>query len=63
MHFLKIALFLNSYNLSCNTETKSAKDYPESFLLIIADVIRDGKLVRIEFITGNFNLQQHLRTV
>ncbi len=30
--------------------------YPEGFRLIIADVIRDGKLVRMEFITDDFEL-------
>lgn len=33
---------------------KSGKDYPQSFRLIIADVIRNGKVVRMEFITNNF---------
>lgn len=33
---------------------KSRKDYPESIRLIIADVERDGKIVRMEFITDNF---------
>lgn len=37
------------------TVTKSAKEYPQSLRLIIADVIRDGKTVRIEFITDNFD--------
>ncbi|MCK5021389.1 MAG: IS4 family transposase [Candidatus Peribacteraceae bacterium] len=35
--------------------TKSAKDYPGTFRLIIADVKRDGKIVRMEFITNNFS--------
>jgi hypothetical protein len=34
---------------------KSSKDYPHSFRLIIADVVRDGKTVRMEFITDNFD--------
>jgi hypothetical protein len=34
---------------------KSRKDYPESMRLIIADVERDGKIVRMEFITDNFD--------
>lgn len=34
---------------------KSGKDYPESYRLIIADVERNGKLVRMEFITDNFD--------
>jgi len=33
---------------------KSSKGYPKTFRLIIADVERDGKLVRMEFITDNF---------
>jgi len=32
---------------------KSSKDYPTTFRLIIADVERDGKIVRMEFITNN----------
>jgi len=32
----------------------SSKDYPASFRLIIADVERNGKIVRMEFITDNF---------
>jgi hypothetical protein len=36
------------------TGIKSGKDYPQSFRLIIADVVRDGKIVRMEFITDNF---------
>jgi hypothetical protein len=35
---------------------KSSKDYPEYFRLIIADVLRDGKMVRMEFITDDFDL-------
>jgi hypothetical protein len=35
---------------------KSAKAYPETFRLIIADVVRDGKVVRMEFITNGFEL-------
>lgn len=38
------------------TGVKSGNDYPETFRLITADVIRDGKLVRMEFITDNFDL-------
>lgn len=38
------------------TGIKSSKLYPEGFRLIIADVIRDGKLVRMEFITDDFEL-------
>lgn len=34
---------------------KSSKDYPVPFRLIIADVERDGKIVRMEFITNNFD--------
>jgi len=34
---------------------KSSKDYPKSLRLIIADVKRDGRLVRMEFITDNFD--------
>jgi hypothetical protein len=33
---------------------KSSKDYPQTLRLIIADVLRDGKMVRMEFITDNF---------
>jgi hypothetical protein len=36
------------------TGIKSGKDYPKSFRLIIANVIRNGKSVRMEFITDNF---------
>jgi hypothetical protein len=35
---------------------KSAKDYPQPFRLIVADVVRDGKTVRMEFITDDFDL-------
>ena len=35
---------------------KSKKDYPEGFRLIIAHVLRDKKVVRMEFITNNFDL-------
>jgi hypothetical protein len=35
---------------------KSNKGYPECFRLIIADVKRDGKIVRMEFITDDFEL-------
>lgn len=38
------------------TGAKSAKDYPGCFRLIVADVVRDGKLVRMEFITDDFDL-------
>jgi hypothetical protein len=34
---------------------KSSKDYPQALRLIIAEVVRDGKLVRMEFITCNFD--------
>ena len=34
---------------------KSNKDYPQRMRLIIADVERDGKIVRMEFITDNFD--------
>ena len=37
------------------TGVKSKNDYPQSFHLIIADVLRDGKMVRMEFITDNFD--------
>ncbi len=33
---------------------KSGKDYPQSLRPIIADVLRDGRMERMEFITGNF---------
>ena len=32
----------------------SSRDYPECFRLIIADVVRDGKIVRMDFITDDF---------
>lgn len=35
---------------------KSRKEYPEAFRLIIANVLRDGKVVRMEFITDDFDL-------
>jgi hypothetical protein len=38
------------------TGLKSSNEYPQSFRLIIADVVRDGKIVRMEFITDNFEL-------
>ena len=38
------------------TGIKSSRLYPECFRLIIADVIRDGKLVRMKFITDDFEL-------
>lgn len=38
------------------TGPKSGKDYNGSFRLIIADVIRDNKVVRMEFITDDFDL-------
>jgi hypothetical protein len=38
------------------TGLKSSKDYKDSFRLIIADVIRDNKVVRMEFITDDFEL-------
>ena len=38
------------------TGYKSKKDYPECFRLIIADVVRNGKIVRMEFITDDFDL-------
>jgi hypothetical protein len=38
------------------TGIKSSQLYPECFRLIIADVLRDGKLVRMEFITDDFEL-------
>jgi hypothetical protein len=37
------------------TGVKSRKDYPHSFRLIIANVLRDGKMVRMEFITDDFD--------
>lgn len=36
------------------TVAKSKAAYPQSFRLIVADVLRDGKMVRMEFITDNF---------
>lgn len=33
---------------------RSGNDYPQTFRLIVADVERDGKVVRMEFITDNF---------
>jgi IS5 family transposase len=38
------------------TGLKSSQAYPEEFRLIIADVVRDGKTVRMEFITDDFEL-------
>lgn len=38
------------------TGIKSSRLYPDYIRLIIADVIRDGKLVRMEFITDDFEL-------
>jgi hypothetical protein len=38
------------------TGVKSCGDYPETFRLIIADVERDGKIVRMEFITNDTSL-------
>lgn len=35
---------------------KSGKDYPQVFRLIIADVVRNGKIVRMEFSTDDFEL-------
>jgi len=37
------------------TGYKSSGDYPATFRLIIANVIRDGKQVRMQFITDNFD--------
>jgi hypothetical protein len=37
------------------TGVKSKKDYPDSFRLIVADILRDGRMVRMEFITDNFD--------
>jgi hypothetical protein len=34
---------------------KSRKEHPQTFRLIVADVERDGKMVRMEFITDNFD--------
>jgi hypothetical protein len=36
------------------TVPKSATEYPKGLRLIIADVVRDGKVVRLEIITDNF---------
>jgi hypothetical protein len=38
------------------TGVRSSEAYPEFFRLIIADVIRDGRTVRMEFITDDFEL-------
>jgi hypothetical protein len=38
------------------TVPKSAQAYPQEFRLIIADVLRDGRMVRMEFITDDFEL-------
>jgi hypothetical protein len=38
------------------TGPKSSKDYNECFRFIIADVLRDGKMVQMEFITDDFDL-------
>src|SRR5215469_10369244 len=35
---------------------KSRSDYPERFRLIVADVVRDGKVGRMEFITNDLSL-------
>jgi hypothetical protein len=35
---------------------QSGKVYPQTFRLIVADVVRDGKTVRMEFITDDFDL-------
>ena len=37
------------------TGVNTKKAYPESFRLIVADVLRDGRMVRMEFITDNFD--------
>jgi hypothetical protein len=37
------------------TGVKSKEAYPQSFRLIVANVLRDGKMVRMEFITDNFD--------
>ncbi|MCW8966449.1 MAG: IS4 family transposase [Candidatus Pacearchaeota archaeon] len=37
------------------TGVNTQKAYPEKFRLIIADVLRGGKMVRMEFITDNFD--------
>ncbi len=36
--------------------SKSSEHYPEALRLIIANVVRNGKIVRMEFITDNFEL-------
>jgi hypothetical protein len=36
--------------------TKSSEHYPDELRLIIADVMRNGKVVRMEFITDDFSL-------
>jgi hypothetical protein len=38
------------------TGVKSGRDYPQKIRLIIANVMRNGKMVRMEFITDNFDL-------
>jgi hypothetical protein len=38
------------------TGTRSNTVYPDCFRLIVADVVRDGKIVRMEFITDDFEL-------
>jgi hypothetical protein len=35
---------------------KNSKYYPEYFRLIVANVLRDGKVIRMEFITDSFDL-------
>lgn len=37
------------------TGVRTSKEYPQSFRLIVANVLRDGKMVRMEFITDNFD--------
>lgn len=37
------------------TGVNTKKAYPDSFRLIVADILRDGKMVRMEFITDNFD--------
>jgi hypothetical protein len=37
------------------TTAKSKEAYPQSLRLIVADVLRNGKMVRMEFITDNFD--------
>jgi hypothetical protein len=34
----------------------SRKEYPECLRLVVAEVVQDGKTVRMEFITGDFSL-------